>query len=73
LRERSASVTVPTLVVGGDKSPETLKDAVAVVAARLPNACRVYLDGQNHNFSASAVAPVIIEFFRSAGIRRSSR
>jgi pimeloyl-ACP methyl ester carboxylesterase len=63
LRDRSSSVTVPTLVVGGEKSPATLKDAVATVASALPNARRVYLPGQNHNLSASVVAPVVIEFF----------
>ena len=63
LRERSRSVTVPTLVIGGEKSPAPLKDAVATVASALPNARRMYLRGQNHNFSAPAVAPVIIEFF----------
>jgi pimeloyl-ACP methyl ester carboxylesterase len=63
LRERSASVTIPTLVVGGDKSPSPVKNAVATVAGALPNARRLYLDGQNHNFSAPAVAPIIVEFF----------
>ena len=40
LRERSTSVTVPTLVIGGEKSPAPLKDAVATVAGALPNARR---------------------------------
>ena len=48
LRERSTSVTVPTLVVGGEKSPASLKDAVATVAGALPNARRMYLPGQDH-------------------------
>ena len=63
LRDRSASVTIPTLVIGGEKSPALLKDAVATVAGALPNARRMYLRGQDHNFSAPAVAPVLIEFF----------
>jgi pimeloyl-ACP methyl ester carboxylesterase len=62
LHERSASVTIPTLVVGGEKSPIILKEAVATVAGALPNARRVYLPGQDHNFSAPTVAPVIVEF-----------
>lgn len=56
--ERRTSVTVPTLVVGGDKSPAPVKDAVATVAGALPNARRMYLNGQDHNLSAPAVAPV---------------
>jgi pimeloyl-ACP methyl ester carboxylesterase len=63
LRDRSRSVTVPTLVVGGEKSPAPLKDAVATVAGALPNARRIYLPGQDHNLSAPVVAPVITEFF----------
>jgi pimeloyl-ACP methyl ester carboxylesterase len=63
LRDRSRLVTVPTLVVGGEKSPAPLKDAVAAVAGALPNARRMYLPGQDHNLSSSVVAPVITEFF----------
>jgi hypothetical protein len=65
-RLRSA-VVVPMLVMGGDKSPATLKDAVATVAGKLPHARHVYLEGQDHNLSAPAVAPVIVDFFRSTG------
>jgi pimeloyl-ACP methyl ester carboxylesterase len=64
LRERRASVTIPTLVVGGEKSPVPLKDAVAMVAGALPNGRRLYLDGQDHNLSGRALAPVLVEFFR---------
>jgi pimeloyl-ACP methyl ester carboxylesterase len=60
---RNGSVTVPTLVVGGANSPTPLKAAVAVVARTLPNARALYLEGQNHNVSAPAIAPSIIAFF----------
>lgn len=73
LHERSASVTIPTLVVGGDKSPQPLKHAVATVASALPNARRLYLDGQNHNFSATAIAPVIAEFFSTGQSTSAAR
>jgi pimeloyl-ACP methyl ester carboxylesterase len=63
LRERSVLVTVPTLVVGGEKSPASLRDAVATVAGALPNARSIYLPGQDHNVSTPTVAPVITEFF----------
>ena len=49
LREGSTAVTIPTLVVGGEKSPAPLRDAVAKVARALPNARSVYLNGQDHN------------------------
>lgn len=73
LRERSTSVTVPILVVGGEKSPAPLKDAVATVARALPNARSLYLKGQDHNFSASAVAPVVVEFFNTPRTARMAR
>jgi pimeloyl-ACP methyl ester carboxylesterase len=62
LRDRSRSVTIPTLILGGEKSPAPLKNAVATVANALPNAQREYLRGQDHNVSAPVVAPVITEF-----------
>lgn len=62
LRERRTSVTVPVLVVGGEKSPAALKNAVTTVGRALPNARTVFLKGQDHNFSASAVAPAVVEF-----------
>jgi len=65
LRDRSRTVKIPTLILGGEKSPSPLKDAVATVASALPNARRIYLPGQDHNFSAAAVAPAVIEFFRT--------
>jgi pimeloyl-ACP methyl ester carboxylesterase len=72
LQERSAQVAVPTLVLGGDESPAPLKDAVATVADRLPNARRIYVQGQNHNFSAPAVAPLLIDFLRPVNGQHAS-
>jgi hypothetical protein len=51
LEEWSASISVPTLVVGGDKSPKEVRDAVATVAKALPDARSQFLAGQNHNLS----------------------
>lgn len=63
LKERSASISVPTLVLGGEKSPTVLRDAVSAVAKVLPNARSHFLAGRNHNFSAPALAPVVVDFF----------
>jgi pimeloyl-ACP methyl ester carboxylesterase len=73
LHERSSAVTIPTLVLGGDKSSAPMKKAVATVAGALPNARLVYLKGQDHNFSAAAVAPVIIEFLKAPQPARAPR
>ena len=63
LNERSALVSVPTLVIGGEKSPKELRDAVEVVAHALPDGRVRILAGQDHNLSARVVAPVVAEFF----------
>jgi len=58
-----ASVTVPTLVMGGGKSPANLGQAVQAVADALPGARRRILAGQTHNVSVKVLAPVLKEFF----------
>ena len=59
---RAGSLGIPTLVIGGGKSPAPLKAAVEKVAAAIPGAEKVYLAGQTHNVSAAAVLPVTKEF-----------
>jgi pimeloyl-ACP methyl ester carboxylesterase len=63
LKERSSSICVPTLVIGGEKSPKELYDAVTAVANALPNGHSRYLPGQDHNISSGALAPVLFEYF----------
>jgi pimeloyl-ACP methyl ester carboxylesterase len=63
LKERIASISVPTLVLGGGKSPTVLRDAVSAVAKVLPNARSQFLAGQDHNLSAPIVAPLVVDFF----------
>ena len=63
LKERSAWISVPTLVLGGAKSPTVLRDAVSAVAKALPNARSQFLAGQDHNLSAAIVAPLVVDFF----------
>jgi pimeloyl-ACP methyl ester carboxylesterase len=63
LNERSSSVSVATLVIGGEKSPKELRDAVVAVANALPDGHSRFLSGQDHNLSSRALAPVLFEFF----------
>jgi pimeloyl-ACP methyl ester carboxylesterase len=60
---RWSSVTVPTLVLGGGKSPAWMRNAVDAVAERLPSARRRTLDGQTHLVKPKVLAPVLAEFF----------
>ena len=63
LNERSSAIYVPTLVVGGEKSPKELRDAVRAVANALPNGHSRFLSGQDHNISGHALVPVLVEYF----------
>jgi pimeloyl-ACP methyl ester carboxylesterase len=63
LNERSRLISVPTLVLGGEKSPKELRDAVGAVATVLPNGRSRFLSGQDHNVSGPALAPVVFEYF----------
>lgn len=62
-KERAASVAVPTLVIGGEKSPVELRSAVSAVAETVPYAKLRMLKGQTHNVSVKVLAPVLVEFF----------
>jgi pimeloyl-ACP methyl ester carboxylesterase len=68
--EQWASVTAPTLVLDGEKSPAQLRNAARALAVVLPNATHRTLPGQSHNVSMEALAPVLAEFFvaRSASL-----
>jgi pimeloyl-ACP methyl ester carboxylesterase len=63
LNERRSSISVPALVVGGEKSPKELHEAVVAVANALPNGHSRFLPGQDHNISGAALVPVLFEFF----------
>ena len=63
IMKRAAIVAVPTLVVGGEKSPQFLRTAVKAVADVVPHAQLRLLEGQTHNVSAKRLAPVLIDFF----------
>jgi pimeloyl-ACP methyl ester carboxylesterase len=63
--EIAASVKTPTLVVGGEKTAKTLRNAVLQLAKAMPNATSKLLKGQSHNVSMKAIAPEIIEYFKS--------
>jgi len=61
--ERLSTIRVPTLVIDGGASPEWMRAAARGVAEVLPQASRRTLQGQTHEVSPQAIAPVLIEFF----------
>src|SRR5258708_27094946 len=63
--ERWASVTVPTLVVDGGKSPAWMRHGMQALADVLPNATHRTLEGQTHMVKPNVLAPALVEFFIS--------
>jgi hypothetical protein len=61
--ERWTSVTIPTLVADGGKSPAWMRNGMRALAGVLPNAKHRTLEGQTHMLKAEAIAPVLVEFF----------
>ncbi|WP_112242585.1 alpha/beta fold hydrolase [Kribbella monticola] len=58
-----AGVAMPVLVVGGGKSPEWMRTAVKATADAVPGAAHREIPGQTHIIKATAIAPVLREFF----------
>jgi pimeloyl-ACP methyl ester carboxylesterase len=62
---RWAGVTIPTLVIDGDASPQWMRSAADAIAALLPDATRRTLPGQDHDVAPAAIVPVLAEFYGS--------
>ena len=63
--ERWASVTAPTLVMDGSKSPAWMRHANRALSNVLPHAKYRTLEGQTHALKPNAHAPTLVEFFES--------
>jgi len=61
--EKISSITIPTLIAGGGKSPAALRNPVELIAKLLPNGTLKVLEGQTHNVSADVLAPILVEYF----------
>jgi pimeloyl-ACP methyl ester carboxylesterase len=58
-----ARVTIPALAIDGGKSPTWMRNGTRALATVLPNAQYRTLEGQTHDVSAKALAPVLDAFF----------
>ena len=61
--ESIAHITVPTLVMVGERSMAFMHPAADRVAQLVPNAERKTIQGQAHQAAPNAMAPLLIEFF----------
>lgn len=61
--KRWQSVTAPTLVMDGGKSPEWMHQGNRALVVALPNARYRTLEGQTHVLKPKVHAPSLVEFF----------
>ena len=62
--ERLTAITVPTLILDGGESLEWMRTAAQAVANVLSHAQHRTLEGQTHEVSPQALAPILMEFFK---------
>ncbi|MFF1878951.1 alpha/beta fold hydrolase [Leifsonia sp. NPDC058230] len=69
--ERAKRIRVPALALVGGASPDFLRYGAEEVAAALPSAEVVVLEGQTHDVAAEAVAPALVDFFTARDLSRA--
>ena len=57
------AITVPTLVMNGEKSMDFMHAAAARMASLAPDGRHTTIKGQAHGVTAEATVPVLVEFF----------
>ena len=62
--ERARKISVPALVITGSQTYPFMHESAKTLAKTIPNARHYILEGQSHEVSAEALAPILIEFFR---------
>ena len=69
--ELAARVSVPTIVIAGEKSFPFMRETAQILAGALPNGENATLEGQEHNVDPNVLAPVLTDFFRARTAARS--
>lgn len=59
------TITIPVLLLEGGMSPPALRNPVAALAALLPSARKLTVEGQGHGAPADVLAPILEDFFGS--------
>jgi pimeloyl-ACP methyl ester carboxylesterase len=63
--ERAAGLKTPTIVMNGGQTYPFMPVAGAALAKAIPNVQYRVLEGQTHEVEPEAIAPVLVEFFKS--------
>jgi pimeloyl-ACP methyl ester carboxylesterase len=61
--ERAARVTIPTLVMDGGASYPFMHESAVALAKVMPHGEQRTLEGQTHDVTGEALAPVLVAFF----------
>ena len=61
--DTAKQITIPTLVMDGEKTLDFIHQSADRIAELIPNAQRKTIKGQTHQAAPEAVAPLLIEFF----------
>jgi hypothetical protein len=69
--ERTAAVTVPTVVIAGGESFPFMRETARSLANIIPDGQPCTLEGQEHNVDPVVLAPVLVEFFEVQNGTRS--
>lgn len=72
-RDKWSSVTIPTLVMAGGKSPAWMQNAMRAWADVLPNSVHQTLAGQTHMVKQDVLAPALITFFALASEQAAAK
>lgn len=67
---RATRLTAPTLVVAGGASYPWIQISAATLARAIPGARHCLLEGQTHEVTAEALAPVLVQFFAGSPATR---
>jgi pimeloyl-ACP methyl ester carboxylesterase len=62
--DRAARITAVTLVMNGSASYPFMEDTAKALARAIPKSQHIILEGQRHDASSEALAPVLMKFFK---------
>jgi pimeloyl-ACP methyl ester carboxylesterase len=57
-------IAIPTLVMHGGKGAPSMRDAAEAICEAIPDARLLTVEGQDHGVSPTALAPLLLDFFR---------
>jgi pimeloyl-ACP methyl ester carboxylesterase len=61
--DKARMVKVPTLIAAGTKTSASIQESAKQLSELVPGSQLKMLEGQTHNVSEKAIAPVLLEFF----------